>query len=73
MLPYSDSWNAPANKKGVDYCQVIAQEYLREVIVGNIQAPTCDAPPAYNPPIFGPPEAPKDWSCANPSADPQCR
>lgn len=56
----------PANKKGVDYCQVIAPEYLREVIVGNIQAPTCDAPPVYNPPIFGPPEAPKPWACANP-------
>lgn len=56
----------PANKKGMDNCQVIAPEYLREVIVGNIQAPTCDAPPVYSPPIFGPPEAPKPWACANP-------
>lgn len=55
-----------AAKKGVDYCQVVAPEYLREIIVGNIQAPTCDAPPVYNPPIFGPPEAPKPWACANP-------
>ncbi len=51
-------------KKGVDYCQVIAPEYLREVITGKITAPTCAAPPVYNP--FGPPQAPILWACANP-------
>ncbi|MGI9341732.1 MAG: hypothetical protein ACR2QV_02715 [Gammaproteobacteria bacterium] len=52
-------------KKGVHYCQIIAPEYLREIIVGNIVAPTCDAPPAYAPPA-GPPAPPPIWGCANP-------
>lgn len=52
-------------KKGVHYCQIIAPEYLREIIIGNIVAPTCDAPPAYAPPA-GPPAPPPLWDCENP-------
>lgn len=50
-------------KKGVDYCQVIAPEYLRDVITGQVTAPTCAPPPVYVP---GPPQAPIPWACANP-------
>ncbi len=52
-------------KKGVHYCQVIAPEYLREIIIGNLAAPTCDAPPAYEPPA-GPPGPVPQWNCDNP-------
>jgi hypothetical protein len=54
-----------ASKKGVHYCQIIAPEYLREVIVGNITAPACDAPPTYLPPA-GPPSPTPLWDCENP-------
>jgi hypothetical protein len=54
-----------ASKKGVHYCQIIAPEYLREIIVGHIAAPTCGAPPEYSLPA-GPPTPPPLWSCANP-------
>lgn len=52
-------------KKGVHYCQIIAPEYLRDVITGDIEAPTCDAPPVYLPPV-GPPAPPALWACENP-------
>jgi hypothetical protein len=55
----------PASKKGVHYCQVIAPEYLKEVITGDVEAPTCDAPPVYSPPV-GPPSPPPIWGCSNP-------
>jgi len=56
----------PAEKKGVHYCQVIAPEYLREVITGGITTPTCDAPPVYQPPAGGSPSPPPQWDCQNP-------
>jgi len=52
-------------KKGVHYCQIIAPEYLREIIVGNITPSTCAAPPVYLPPA-GPPAPPPIWGCPNP-------
>jgi hypothetical protein len=55
----------PASKKGVHYCQVIAPEFLRQVITGDIVAPNCDAPPVYPSP-FGPPLPTPIWDCANP-------
>ena len=54
-----------SSKKGVHYCQVIAPEYLREVITGGIAAPECEAPPEYFPPA-GPPSPPPLWNCDNP-------
>jgi len=54
-----------AEKKGVDYCQVPAPEYIRDLITGQIEAPECDAPPAYEPPSF-PPEPIPTWDCQNP-------
>jgi len=53
------------DKKGVHYCQIISPEYLREILVGSIDAPTCDAPPAYTRPT-GPPQPPALWNCTNP-------
>lgn len=50
-------------KKGVDYCQVPAPEYIRELITGEIAAPLCDAPPAYSPNPFLPIPT---WDCQNP-------
>lgn len=50
-------------KKGVDYCQVPAAEYIRELITGTIAAPVCDAPPAYSPNPFDPLPT---WNCQNP-------
>ncbi len=50
-------------KKGVDYCQVPAPEYVRELIIGAIAAPLCDAPPAYSPNPFDPIP---NWNCENP-------
>ena len=55
-----------APKKGVDYCQVIAPEYLRNILRGDITAPTCDDFPVYSPPVGGPPQGPLPWACANP-------
>jgi hypothetical protein len=55
----------PPQKKGVHYCQIIAPEYLREVITGGVTTPTCDAPPTYLPPA-GPPSPPPLWDCQNP-------
>ncbi len=52
-------------KKGINYCQVIAPDYLRRLLVGNITAPKCDPPPVYQQPL-GQPESPKPWNCANP-------
>ncbi len=52
-------------KKGVHYCQVIAPEYLREIILGNIVPPACGAPPVYAPPA-GPPGPVPQWNCNNP-------
>ncbi len=54
-----------AEKKGVNYCQAIAPEYLRKLLLGKITAPKCDAPPVYQQPS-GQPEPPKPWNCANP-------
>lgn len=50
-------------KKGVDYCQVPAPEYIRELITGAIAAPVCDAPPAHSPNPFDPIPT---WNCQNP-------
>lgn len=53
----------PPEKKGVDYCQVPAPEYIRELITGEIAAPACDDPPAYSPNPFDPIPT---WNCQNP-------
>jgi len=53
----------PPTKKGVDYCQTIAPDYLGEIIIENVQAPVCDAPPAYSPNPFAPIPT---WNCQNP-------
>ena len=52
-------------KKGINYCQVIAPQYLSRLLVGDITAQRCDAPPVYQQPV-GQPESPKPWNCANP-------
>lgn len=41
--------NIPNSKKGVDYCQGIAPEYVREILTGNVVPPTCGPPPVYIP------------------------
>ncbi len=53
-------------KKGVHYCQVIAPEYLREIIIGKVEPLVCDSPPAYSR-LAGPLQAPKMWGCENPA------
>lgn len=52
-------------KKGVHYCQTIAPKYLKKLLQGKVQAPTCDPPPQYSPPM-GQPQAPLPWNCQNP-------
>ena len=54
-----------SEKKGINYCQVIAPEYLRKLLLDNIMVPECDAPPVYQQSPTQP-EPPKTWNCANP-------
>lgn len=56
-------------KVGVDYCQTIAPAYVRELLLGRVEAPVCDPFPLYQPPFLwppGPPPGPQPWDCANP-------
>lgn len=53
------------DKKGVHYCQVIAPEHLRKLILGTLVAPSCDPPPAYEAPVLLPSDPPL-WDCQNP-------
>mmetsp|Transcript_33230 Transcript_33230/g.56491 ORF Transcript_33230/g.56491 Transcript_33230/m.56491 type:complete len:293 (+) Transcript_33230:188-1066(+) len=52
------------NKKGVHYCQTIGPEYLRNLLEGEVTAPTCLRPPVYTLPQ-GPPGSVDSWNCAN--------
>lgn len=53
-------------KKGVDYCQTIAPEYVKKILLGDVTPPTCDPFPEYSPPVGGPPQGPLPWNCQNP-------
>lgn len=54
-----------SEKKGINYCQVIAPQYLRKLLLDKIVAPECDAPPLYQQSSTQP-EPAKTWNCANP-------
>ena len=54
-----------SEKIGIIYCQVIAPQYLRKLLLDKIVAPECDAPPLYQQSSTQP-EPAKTWNCANP-------
>ena len=61
---FNPFFDIPPELKGVHYCQVPSAEYMRRLITGEITAPTCDAPPAYDPRN---PDGLQSWECQNPT------
>jgi hypothetical protein len=52
-------------KKGIHYCQIVTPNFLRQVITGQIKAPTCDPPPRYSTSPFKPLPI---WPCQDPGS-----
>ena len=52
-------------RKGIQYCQVVAPAYLYKILTQTVTPPTCDPPPQYEFPSSGPPQV-LSWDCANP-------
>jgi len=62
----------PESKKGVDYCQAIAPDYVREILTGNVTPPDCQAPPTYAPPGPGSSPFPQLWE-TYPGSGEECK
>ena len=53
------------DKKGIQYCQVVAPAYLYKILTQAVAPPICDPPPVYEIPTQGPPQV-IPWDCSNP-------